>query len=123
MPKKPLASCTTLVAMTSVPICVRIDGLKGITFLACLDDAEVSGAARVSSANWRQSNAMPASRNIGYTPVARLTSLKLGASPAISRRACDPPVGGFRPDQNSQNCHISDFMADLLDFGHLSSAS
>jgi hypothetical protein len=89
----------------------------------CQRLAEVCGDARVSSANWRQINAMPASRNIGCTPAARLTSLKLGASPAISRRACDPPVGGLRRDKNSQNCHISDFMADLLDFGHLSSAS
>jgi hypothetical protein len=30
VPKKPLASCTTLVAMTSIPICVRIDPLSGI---------------------------------------------------------------------------------------------
>ena len=48
VPKKPLASCTALVAMTSVPICVRIDGLKGITFLACLDETTLADGGKVT---------------------------------------------------------------------------
>jgi hypothetical protein len=45
-----LASCTTLVAMTRVPICVRMDWLKGITFLACLDEATLADGCKVT---WR----------------------------------------------------------------------
>jgi hypothetical protein len=36
------------VAMTSVPICVRIDGLKGITFLACLDETTLADGGKVT---------------------------------------------------------------------------
>ena len=38
-----------LVAMTSVPICVRIDGVKGIPFPACLDKATLADGCKGTS--------------------------------------------------------------------------
>ena len=38
-----------LVAMTSVPICVRIDGPRASPYLACLDETMFAGRCKVTS--------------------------------------------------------------------------